>query len=163
MQPLKDEHHELWPRVESLLSTAKAVGGADANSIRFQLDAILAFLQDDLIPHAFAEDRVLYPAVERAMGATGATATMSRDHLEVAHLVDDLDRAHRALPAGQLGDVEATELCRILFSLYALLKLHFAKEEEIYLPLLEDRLSDPEAAKMFSEMEEAANQARRAR
>jgi len=36
------------------------------------------------LPHARAEDEVLYPVVEEILGATGATATMSRDHVEIA-------------------------------------------------------------------------------
>ena len=40
-----------------------------------------------------------------------------------------------------------------LYGLYAIVKVHFAKEEEIYLPILEARLTPEEAARMFEEME----------
>ena len=36
------------------------------------LDAALAFLRESLIPHAQAEDAVLYPMVEQVMHAPGA-------------------------------------------------------------------------------------------
>ncbi len=47
---------------------------------------------------------------------------------------------------------------RILFGLYALVKVHFAKEEEIYLPLLDARLTEKGAAAMFEAMEQAAHE-----
>jgi iron-sulfur cluster repair protein YtfE (RIC family) len=51
-------------------------------------------------------------------------------------------------------------LRRILYSLYTLLKLHLAKEEEIYLPLLETKLTAEEAHAMFEKMEAAAHEAK---
>jgi len=39
-------------------------------------------------------------------------------------------------------------------------KLHFAKEEEIYLPLLDAKLTAEEAHAMFEAMEAAANEAK---
>jgi iron-sulfur cluster repair protein YtfE (RIC family) len=160
MQPLRDEHEGLWPRVEKILAIARAVGQADSTTIRRGLDETLEFLDGDLVPHAYAEDRALYPAVQRIMGAPQATATMSRDHVEVTRFLGDLKEARKALPAGDLSIAEASELRRILYGLYALLKVHFAKEEEIYLPLLEGTLSEREAASLFTEMEHAAAQAR---
>jgi iron-sulfur cluster repair protein YtfE (RIC family) len=160
MQPLRDEHEGLWPRVETILATARGVGQVDSASIRRGIDAALEFLDGDLIPHALAEDRALYPAVQRIMGAAHATATMSRDHVEVTRFLSDLREARAALTAGDVSIAEANELRRILYGLYALLRVHFAKEEEIYLPLLEEHLSEQEAATLFTEMEHAAAEAR---
>jgi iron-sulfur cluster repair protein YtfE (RIC family) len=160
MQLLRDEHEQLWRRAESILTTARDVGPADSAVIRSGLDHALEFLDGHLIPHAFAEDRALYPAVQRIMGASQATATTSRDHEEVTRFLAELKEAQSALPAGYLSIANANELRRILYGLYALLKLHFAKEEEIYLPLLEEHMAEPEAAALFSEMEHATEQAR---
>ena len=44
------------------------------------------------------------------------------------------------------------ELQRILYGLYAIIGLHFAKEEELYLPLLDAGLGSAEAAEMFRAM-----------
>jgi hypothetical protein len=49
-----------------------------------------------------------------------------------------------------------------LYGLYALVKVHFAKEEEVYLPILEERLSPEEAKEMFEAMENAAVHAKQA-
>ena len=83
--PLRDEHAELLPHLESLLAAAIVVEGID-DEVPAVLDTVLAFLRDSLIPHARAEDAALYPVVEQVMNAPGATATMSRDHLEVVRL-----------------------------------------------------------------------------
>ncbi len=44
----------------------------------------------------------------------------------------------------------------MLYGLHTLVKVHFAKQEEIYLPLLEARLTAPEATELFGQMEAAA-------
>lgn len=49
----------------------------------------------------------------------------------------------------------------MLYGLAALVVLHFAKEEEVYLPLLGVRLTATEAAVLFREMETAAGPAKR--
>src|SRR5689334_9606321 len=84
--PLRHEHAELLPRIEDLRATADAADVLDRGALVAELDAALGFLRGHLVPHARAEDAALYPAVERALGAPGATATMSRDHVEVVRL-----------------------------------------------------------------------------
>jgi hypothetical protein len=49
------------------------------------------------------------------------------------------------------------ELQRILYGLYAIIRLHFAKEEELYLPVLDAGLGSAEAAEMFRAMHESAH------
>jgi hypothetical protein len=44
----------------------------------------------------------------------------------------------------------------VLYGLHTLVKVHFNKEEEIYLPLLDKSLTAEEAGEMFGKMEEAA-------
>ncbi len=61
----------------------------------------------------------------------------------------------RTLTAGQ-----AEAFRRVLYGLYTLVKLHFAKEEEVYLPLLDARLKPAEAQAMFANMEKAAQEAK---
>jgi iron-sulfur cluster repair protein YtfE (RIC family) len=98
--------------------------------------------------------------VQKVMGATQATATMSRDHVEVDRLTQELGtlRVHHT----QLSITfdQARALRRVLYGLYALVKVHFAKEEEIYLPLLDSKLTAEEARTMFESMEAAAREAK---
>ncbi len=94
------------------------------------------------------------------MGAPQATATMSRDHLEVERLTEELGtlRVHRSQLT--VTTIQAQALRRVLYGLYTLVKVHFAKEEEVYLPLLDEKLSAKEAHEMFENMEAAAHEAK---
>jgi iron-sulfur cluster repair protein YtfE (RIC family) len=96
--------------------------------------------------------------IGNVMGAANATATMSRDHVEVGRLTDELAAVRSEIATGYQDERQAKTLRRILYGLYALIKMHFAKEEEIYLPLLEARLTGDEARELFGAMEHAAHE-----
>jgi iron-sulfur cluster repair protein YtfE (RIC family) len=157
-QPLRDEHKELIPLLEQVKTAADLVGqGAGLGEA---LDRAYRFLTDQLLPHAAAEEAVLYPTMQRVMGSADATRTMQVDHAEVGRLTGELRQLR-----DQLGDQapraeHAQELRRVLYGLYTLVKVHFIKEEEVYLPLLDSHLSAEEASAMFDAMEAAATRAK---
>ena len=159
-QPLRDEHKGLYPHVESLRLAGDAVYESLTSLAHARIEEAYSFLSRELLPHAQAEEKALYPMVQKAMGAPQATATMSRDHVEVARLKEELaqQRVHKS-PLSITLD-QAMSLSRVLYGLYALVKLHFAKEEEVYLPLLDSKLSADEARAMFENMEAAAHEAK---
>lgn len=159
-QPLRDEHKELFPHVESLRLAGDALTESFDPSTSEKIDEAYNFLTQHLIPHAQAEDKALYPVVQKVMGATRATATMSRDHVEVGRLTDELARLRSEYVSQNTGSEQVQGLRRVLYGLYALVKVHFAKEEEIYLPLLDENLTQAEADAMFEAMESAANDAK---
>lgn len=162
MDPLRDEHATLLPHIEGLLVAANAVGFVAVDDLRTPVDDSFRFLVQHLIPHATAEDRELYPSVQGVMGSAQATATMSRDHAEVAQLTHELgEMRDRLSERTGVPNELARELRRVLYGLYALVKVHFAKEEEIYLPLLEANLAPVEATQLFERMEAATDSARR--
>lgn len=158
-KPLHDEHQTLLPRVEALRTTADSVGAADQDVLRAAVNEAYEFLTGSLMPHAAAEEQVLYPAVQRVMGAPQATATMSRDHAEVDRLRQELASLRPALAAAPLTPAQTNELRRVLYGLYTLLRVHFAKEEEVYLPILDEHLSQNDANALFEQMERAAREA----
>lgn len=149
-QPLRDEHRELLPRIESLRAAAEAAEGG-GEGLGEALDEALAFLEGQLIPHAQAEDAELYPKVEQVMQAPGATRTMHRDHVEVVALTRELTRLRNSLTDAPTPD-QRRALQRALYGLYAVVRLHFAKEEEVYLPLLDRELSADEARDLLARM-----------
>ena len=140
-QPLRDEHQELYPHVEMLRLAGDAVYESLTSLAHARIEEAYNFLTRELLPHAQAEEKALYPMVQKAMGAEMATATMSRDHVEVARLTEQLGtlRVHKS----QLSITfdQAMALRRVLYGLYALVKLHFAKEEED-LPALAGRKTE---------------------
>jgi iron-sulfur cluster repair protein YtfE (RIC family) len=159
-QPLRDEHKALYPQVEVLRLAGDVVNESLTSLAHDKIEQSFNFLTRQLIPHAQAEEKALYPMVEKAMGAPQATATMSRDHVEVERLTEVLGtlRVHRTQLSITFDQVMA--LRRVLYGLYTLVKLHFAKEEEIYLPLLDAKLTAEEAKAMFTAMDDAAREAK---
>ena len=154
-QPLRDEHRELLPHIENILKVAESLPEAPLEEIRQGVNEVYEFLAYHLIPHAQAEDAALYPAIQKAMGSPEATRTMSRDHVEVGRYVDGLAELQNDLSPRNFKALQ-----RVLYGVYALVKVHFAKEEEVYLPILEEKLSSEEAREMFEAMEQAAGRAK---
>lgn len=162
LQPLREEHRQLVPQIERLRTLADGLtSGAATLTVRPRINEALEFLQGDLLPHAMAEEAVLYPAVEDVMGARHATATMSRDHVEVVSLTDALVALRDGVPASGPSTAQVLEARRLLYGLYALVSVHFAKENEIYIPLLEARLDAAGAHDLYRRMEEAAAEVRK--
>jgi iron-sulfur cluster repair protein YtfE (RIC family) len=159
-QPLRDEHKELYRQVENLRLAGDVVNESLTSLAHDKIELAYNFLTRQLIPHARAEEKELYPMVQKAMGASQATVTMTRDHVEVERLTEELGtlRVHKSQLSITFEQVNA--LRRVLYGLYALVKLHFAKEEEIYLPILDSKLTAEEAKAMFKAMEAAANEAK---
>jgi hemerythrin-like domain-containing protein len=155
-QPLRDEHKELLPHVEQLKVVADSIGSTGNEAIHQGIRKVEEFLLHHLIPHAKAEDRILYPEVERVLGVEKATATMSRDHEEVGKLTEELTALKGKLAKKSVTEIQTKQLRRILYGLYALVQLHFNKEEEIYLPLLDARLNQKEGQALFASMDAVA-------
>ena len=154
-QPLRDEHKELIPHIEKILEVANSIPEAPLEQIRDGVEEVYEFLAYHLIPHAEAEDVALYPAVQKALGSPNATRTMTRDHVEVGRYIEELAELQQELTPRNFKALQ-----RVLYGLYALVKVHFAKEEEVYLPILEGRLTLEEAQAMFEAMENAASRAK---
>jgi len=159
-QPLRDEHKELFPHIESLKLAGMAVHGTLSQTSLDLIDEAYAFLVTHLLPHAHAEEAALYPVVQKVMGTPYGTATMSRDHVEVEALTQELALLRGQISATEIGVKQANELKRVLYGLYTLVKVHFAKEEEVYLPLLDANLTPQDAREMFEAMEAAAGEAK---
>jgi iron-sulfur cluster repair protein YtfE (RIC family) len=159
MQPLRDEHQQLVPHIEHLRAVADDVGEVPPDTLARHVGEAHRFLTEELIPHAEAEDAWLYPAVDRLLGDARATETMRRDHVEVGRLTAELGALGDRLLEHGLDSALARELRRVLYGLYALVSVHFAKEEEVYVPLLEEGLSAEEAHELFTAMHHAGHAA----
>jgi iron-sulfur cluster repair protein YtfE (RIC family) len=157
-QPLSDEHQELLPHIENLRQVADELDEFSTVILRERIDDIYRFLTRQLIPHARAEDQILYPAVGKILGSSQATAVMSRDHVEIERLTTELATLHLYISGKGLSPSQTQNLRRLLYGLYTLIKVHLAKEEEIYFPLLDEKLGPTEATQIFRAMEEVARE-----
>ena len=73
----------------------------------------------------------LYARFPESPGAPPLAAIFRRDHVEFAQLVESSRRRARRYADPLAADV-ARDLRRILYGMYALMKLHFAAEESVY-------------------------------
>jgi len=95
-EPLRAEHRDLLPHLRGLETIADEVDRWNVDEAARVLGEIVGFLRGHLVPHAKAEEQVLYPAVEEAMAAPGATATMRADRLP--HRPPSRHGGHRSGP-----------------------------------------------------------------
>lgn len=155
IEHIRLEHQELRPHLEQLRVTADAVGSTSIDVLREMTEECLRFLVHDLVPHAETEDEILYETVGQLLGSRQATATMSRDHEEVKRLTAELSTLHGGLMAGhRLTEETARDLRRVLYGLHAIVRLHFAKEDEVYVALLEARLDDAQEQELLRRLSE---------
>jgi hemerythrin-like domain-containing protein len=159
-QPLRDEHKELFPSVDRIRQVAELIGEAPIAETHKGVEEVYDFLANHLKPHAEAEDSALYPVVQKMLGSPDATKTMSRDHVEVGRYIEELASLKKDIGNVALTSEQAQALRRVLYGVYALVKVHFAKEEEVYLPILDRRLTPESAQEMFEAMENAAHKAK---
>jgi len=159
-QVFQEEHRKQVVCIEHVQTIADSIGSASVGTLREEIGHVYFFLTQQLLPYAQAEEQVLYPAIGKLLGALEATATMSRDHLEVLQLTEELETQWLHLFYASLSTSNEQALRRVLYGLYAIIKLHLAKEEELYLPLLETRLSALEGTRLVEAMERTAAEAK---
>ena len=90
---LRAEHDAVLPLIEQIRSVADALSThhGDLEPVR----ALLGRLEGELLPHERADEELLVPLVDRALGGTDATAAISRTHAEIEHQVGRLRRLLR--------------------------------------------------------------------
>jgi len=141
MQPLRDEHSELRSTIEGLRVAADRIGHADPELVLRGVDESCEFLHEQLLPHVRSVERVLYPVIDRVLRNPRATEAMVFELEEIERLVAQLTVARDHVTADLITVDDADLLRRTLYGLYALVRVHVAKEDAVYFPLLEDRLS----------------------
>jgi hemerythrin-like domain-containing protein len=135
------EHHErLMRHVDQMPALGDLIGSAPLAELRPQVDEAAAFLTGLLIPHMEAAEHTLYPELERLLQNRHSMTPMRREHAEIRQLVDGLLHVQKEIVKGQLSTGGAVALRRVVFRLYALLKVHLA-EEQLYVRIIEHGVS----------------------
>jgi heavy metal translocating P-type ATPase len=132
------EHMSLRPDVAHIRVVADALDRSRPAESLAMVREVHRFLVEELDPHEQAEDSTLYPALARVLGGRDPTATMSRAHVEISHLIRRLGHVLDDVDPGGADDEDIVELRRLLYGLHAILELHFAQEDEGYLSLADD-------------------------
>ncbi|MGH3264674.1 MAG: heavy metal translocating P-type ATPase [Trebonia sp.] len=133
------DHETVRAGLEAVLAAADGLGVASpAESLR-QLGEVEQFLVRAVTPHEAWDDAHLLPAVDRKIGGDDPTEVTSRTHGEIAARVHELGELIELLPAEGPSAADLPELRRRLYGLHALLTLHLAEEDQVYVPLLDAR------------------------
>jgi len=142
----RDEHREFVPWLARIRTVADRLESYSPVEARDELQQIRWFLTERLPQHEEEEEAAVYPVVSRLMGGEDPMGTMTRAHLEIdhlsrvfVHLVDDVP------PEGPAVE-DLVDLRRVLYGLHAILRLHFAQEEEAYSWLASETMESEEAA-----------------
>lgn len=124
-EPFRLEHEQLHGHIEHLAVAAREVPRRSPEEREALRERILGFLRGSLIPHARAEEEILYPEWAALVGFADAAVPMVHDHEAIVARVD-------ALEATDITDVD--RLQELLYGLYALISVDFRKEEDLQLP-----------------------------
>lgn len=137
IQRFAAEHDDLRDVIEAVRETADRLSETTGPQALDAVRHVDRLLTDRLLPHEYAEEHQLYPALAPALGGPEATATMSRAHTEIQRLARRItthlqlaDANHGRLRPEQIDDLRAC-----LYGLYSVLRLHFTQEEENYFSL----------------------------
>lgn len=127
---LRSEHRRLQPLAELLRRTACLVEKADVRAVRRACDDCYTLLSKQIIPHVAAQSVALAAVIDSEVSA------LSRDTRELVTLTHELGVLRGRLTTSTSAP-QADDLRRVLFGLYAVIRLQFVKTEEVYLPMLD--------------------------
>ena len=120
--------------------------------------ALAGFLKTELAPHTTGEQKSFYPAMEPVVREHGrTTATMSIDHEFMADYIGQIDAIVEAMRSARPAELAALEerLRRLAIKLEAIMELHNAKEERVYLPLFAEYVPEEEQRRIQQSMDSA--------
>jgi hypothetical protein len=158
---LREEYAALRGRVETLGAVAGTVGRVPLGSLQRGVEAARRFLVEDFLPLCRAENRAQYPVVGRLLGSDEATVPMTAEVHQMFELVRELCAVEERLVDTAAAEREASGLRATLYGLYELARMHISKEERVFLPLLDSRLSPDEAHRLVTDMYLAEEAVRR--
>ena len=125
---VREDHAHLRDHVEHMRVAARELPGMTPQERREVIARIVEFLRGTLLPHADEEEQSFYRDVARKLGNPEAIAAMTHDHVAIRV---------RTVELAATGEDEIDRLQELLYGLYALISVHFWKEEQLYLPLIE--------------------------
>ena len=132
------EHLVIRAVLTRIRHCADQLGNVDPVQAVADVRGVYRLLVEEVIPHESAEQEQLYPIMERLLGGRDPTGPMSRAHLEISHQIRRLGELLDGIGPEGPDEDESSDLRRLLYGLYAVLKLHTAQEEESYLSLRDD-------------------------
>lgn len=149
-----EQHERLMRHIDDMPAVGDLVGKASPADLRPRVDAVATFLTEILIPHMDAAEGSLHRELERMLQNRHSMTPMRREHEEIRRLVTELVRLQHRLTPGTAHTGDTVALRRVIFRLYAFLKVHLA-EEQLYLHLVDRGVSPESAERLVAAMEHA--------
>jgi Hemerythrin HHE cation binding domain/haloacid dehalogenase-like hydrolase len=134
----RSEHQEFAPELQRIRTVADRLGTLPPDETRADLEAVRWFIVERLPRHEEEEEAAVYPVVAKLMGGEDPMASMARAHIEIDHLARVFQSLLDDLPPDGPDPDDLLDLRRVLYGLHAILRLHFAQEEEAYAWLASD-------------------------
>jgi soluble P-type ATPase len=135
---IRDDIEQLRTAADALTTDALTTDPLAAPAAMARVRQAHALLTGEIWAHESAEEADLYPALNRLLGGTDPTATMSRAHAEIAYQIARLGRLIADIGDRGPDKTDVADLRSVLYGLYAILRLHTAQEDEAYLSLDDD-------------------------
>lgn len=143
VEAVKNHHAQLAGalavQVEALIDAASRV---DLRSAGAASDALVSWCKAELIPHALAEEKAMYPSAREDSRARLLVDAMLAEHVQLLELVEAIGKATE--PVRAAANAQA---------LRSLFDSHLVKENEQILPLLAES-SDVSLAEILAGMHE---------
>src|SRR5450759_3656524 len=138
------EHHDrIGAHVDRLPELAQMIGRVSPEEFAESFEVECSFIVGQLVPHMEAIETPLSGQLEKLMGTRHSLAPTRREHEQLRGLFRSLCEYRKQAAGGSMDQSDEIGLRRVLYRLYAILKVHLA-EEELYISVLDRYLSDEE-------------------
>ena len=155
--PYREWRASLRSGLQSLAMAGATAGQGPEDAARAALAEAVRYVEETLLPASRAEEFTLFPAVDGVLGLTGSCAVLERQHEAMRQMAGDLRQV--AAAAEQDGDTlaYARYLQPLLFGLYGLARAHLEAEDAVFLPLLDEHLSESQVDVLVENSERIAS------
>ncbi len=137
--PIRDHHKMLHKQIHDLFQYVEGLKKFSAQE-RGRLNDLITFLKEEVLPHAEGEEKYLYKKVGELMNNPLFTKTMELDHQHIKRYISELEteinNVYKEAADGTIAKIQTAAS-----KLRGLMEPHFQKEDDVYLPLLDEKLS----------------------
>ncbi|MEE9201380.1 MAG: hemerythrin domain-containing protein [Candidatus Brocadiales bacterium] len=137
--PIRDHHKMLRKQIDDLFQYVDGIKKFSAQE-RGRLDDLINFLKNDVLPHAEGEEKHLYKKVGELMNNPLFTKTMELDHQHIKQYISELETEINNVYKDS-ADSTVRRIQTAASKLRGIMEPHFQKEDDVYLPILDEKLS----------------------
>jgi Hemerythrin HHE cation binding domain len=137
------QQQRIQPHLDRLPELADLLGREPPAAFATEFSRECAFITGQLVPYIEAWEGALYGRLEQLMEGRHSMAPMRDEHDLLRRLISSLCAYRAMVETDELTPEAGMGLRRVLYRLYAVLKVHLAEEEQ-YLRVLDHNLSAEE-------------------